>query len=106
MKIQLILLAFIAFVEKGYCQLGKSTRQIDSIVNNIKAMRSLVSKTIEDTTHLTYPNGIPIMGHYFSLKCQFEKAKSTQLLRVIKEKTVYYYNVNELIKVQDNTDRP
>lgn len=106
MKIFLALLSLTFFIPKCYSQADKHIRQIDSLVSSINNKRKLVSKQMNDTSWLGYSNGFRVIGHYFTLKCQFEKDKPKQLVKVTREKVVYYYNLNELIKVENKTGKP
>ena len=106
MKTPVILLALFLLGGRIHSQSDSKIRLIDSIVNNIKTKSNLFTKTFKDTARLSFSNGASVMEHCYTLKCQFEKDKPEQLVKVVKEKTVYYYNSNELVKVQDNTEIP
>ena len=98
------LLLFILFT-KSYSQAGNQIRETDSLVKLISTRQNLALKAINDTAYLTYPNGDPIMYHYYTLKCFYEKNNPEQLVKAKKERTTYYYYRNELVKVEDRTEK-
>ena len=106
MKIFLAFFFLSLFILKSYSQESKHIRQIDSLVKSINIKSNLLSKTINDTAWLGYANGPRVIGHYFTLMFQFKTSKPAQLVKLTREKINYYYYLNELVNVEDNTDKP